>query len=131
MRAGASAAEALALIRCATDLIVSGEGPGFVEKQFFRYFGPESHQSERPRIPEGMTPAQGKYLLLRYAIARVEAEYGEAPTARETHLYLRDLRRMEQIVVDAAPPQILTISESPCRSEGNSISSLRICSQPV
>ncbi|CDJ49376.1 hypothetical protein, conserved [Eimeria brunetti] len=115
----ASAAEALALIRCATDLIVSGEGPEFVEKQFFRYFRLDSYQGvDRPLIPEGMAPAKGKYLLLRYAIARVEAEYGDEPAARDTHLYLRDLRRMEEIVVEAAHAQGRTVIEPHGGNEG-------------
>ncbi|CDJ35980.1 uncharacterized protein EMH_0049030 [Eimeria mitis] len=116
----ASAVEALALIRCAIGLIVSGEGPGFVEKQFFRYFRPDSYQREvdRPLIPEGMTPAQGKYLLLCYAIARVEAEYGADPAARDTHLYLRDLRRMEEIIANPSYPQGKTSIESHDGNEG-------------
>ncbi|CDI74616.1 hypothetical protein, conserved [Eimeria praecox] len=116
----ASATEALALIRCAEDLIVSGEGPGFVEKQFFRYFRSDSYQAEacRPHIPEGMKPAQGKYLLLRYAIAKVEDEYGKEPTARGTHLYLRDLRRMEEIIVNTEPAKALTVVDSHSDNEG-------------
>lgn len=101
VRSGASVAEALLLVKFAIDLILSGEGPEYVEKQFFKYFRFDNYKAhERPKISEGLTPAQGKYLILRYAIAKIEADYGDTPEAADPNLYLPDLRKMEGIILD-------------------------------
>ncbi|KAL8270520.1 hypothetical protein Esti_005557 [Eimeria stiedai] len=93
--------EALWLIKCATDFIRSGEGTEYVEKQFFRYFRSNDAGTvacER-EIPEGMQASHGKYVLLRYAISVVEAEYGDSSRAADRHLYLPDLLRMRDILL--------------------------------
>lgn len=100
VRSGASAAEALLLVKFAIDLILSGEGPEYVEKQFFKYFRFDNYKThERPKISEGLTPAQGKYLILRYAISKIEGDYGNTPEAADPNLYLPDLRKMEGIIL--------------------------------
>ncbi|KAL8447511.1 hypothetical protein Emed_004299 [Eimeria media] len=98
---GAAVREALWLIKCASDFIQSGEGPEYVEKQFFRYSRSKDAESavNKLEIPEGMQPSQGKYVLLRYAIALVEAEYGDSLRASDPHLYLPDLLRMRDILL--------------------------------
>ncbi|OEH76668.1 hypothetical protein cyc_07063 [Cyclospora cayetanensis] len=97
----ASVAEALSFIKYCTDFILSREGLEYVEKKVFRYSKAKEagRVAARPTIPEGMTSAQGKYILLHHAIEMVEDEYGDSPAAEDPHLYLPDLRRMADIVV--------------------------------
>ncbi|XP_026191970.1 uncharacterized protein LOC34623099 [Cyclospora cayetanensis] len=99
--ASTSIAEALSFIKYCTDFILSREGLEYVEKKVFRYSKAKEagRVAARPTIPEGMTSAQGKYILLHHAIEMVEDEYGDSPAAEDPHLYLPDLRRMADIVV--------------------------------
>ncbi|KAL8452920.1 hypothetical protein Emag_002137 [Eimeria magna] len=109
----AAVREALWLIKCASDLIQSGEGPEYVEKQLFRYCRSRDVDiaAHKPVIPEGMQASQGKYVLLRYTIAVVEAEYGDSSRAADPHLYLPDLLRMRDILLRKEEGQRLEIRE--------------------
>lgn len=82
---------------------MSGEGPEYIQKQFFRYKSNDNITTARPQIPEGMAAAQGKYIMLRYSIAMLEAEYGDSPASADQNLYLPDLRRMAEILLGSRP----------------------------
>lgn len=95
----------MSLIKCATDLILSGEGPAYVEKQLFRYRMSKDAETviTEPRIPDGMAAGHGKYILLRYSIAVLESEAGDDSSAKDANLYLSDLRRMREILLGSRP----------------------------
>ncbi|KAL8439881.1 hypothetical protein Efla_000853 [Eimeria flavescens] len=115
--------EALSLIKCAVDLIQSGEGPEYVQKQFFRYsrLDDGGRALAMHELPEDMKSSQGKFLLLRYAIATVEAEYGDSPKAADPNLYLCDLIRMKAIILakETHPRFAPSPQEASKRSKGD------------
>ncbi|KAL8428064.1 hypothetical protein ACSSS7_007418 [Eimeria intestinalis] len=123
----AAVREALWLIKCATDFIQSGEGPEYVEKQFFRYCSSKDAEAvcHKPEIPEGMQASQGKYVLLRYAIAVVEAEYGDISRAADPRLYLPDLLRMRDIFLrkEEGPRPDIRERRAPRSSQGDAVAS--------